>query len=101
MEKIKEWIPKGFLFAYLVKMLVVSAGYADIGIIFCVSAYAGLQMYLEKHIALQQMGEVVKKQNQTIEAMALAFDKLRNDMSGIKLRNDFQQAGAMGVKKVG
>lgn len=107
MEKFKDLLPKGLLVAFLVKMLLNTTSYSDMGIVFCLAGTVALQVYLEKSKSIQDLQEavfkksqeqndVINKQNDVIAQFAVEFSKMKNEVAGVKLRSDFQQNGLNG-----
>lgn len=103
MEKFSHLLPKGLLLSYLVKMLIITASFSDMGITFALCSIVGLQTYLEKSKTIKEVEETVykrvdeqnltiAKQNQLLEQFAIEFTKQKNEMAGIKLRSDFKSA---------
>ncbi len=104
MESFNNLFPKGLLMTFLVKMLIVTTSYSDMGIILGLTGIVALQIYLEKQKSIKDIQEsvfkkvdeqniVITKQNQLLEQFAIEFTKVKNDVSGVKLRSDFQQNG--------
>lgn len=103
MEKLNNLLPKGLLLSYLVKMLIITASFSDMGITIALSGIVALQIYLEKNKKIQEIKEetfkkideqngVIAKQNQLLEQFAIEFTKTKNEIAGVKLRSDFKAA---------
>ena len=104
MEKFENLLPKGLLLSYLIKMLAITPSYSDMGIMVALCGIFALQAYLEKSKNIKEIQETVykkideqnltiSKQNQLLEQFAIEFTKVKNDVSGVKLRSDFQHSG--------
>lgn len=91
MDKIKNSLSYGLLFAFLGKLMFVSASVADMGIVFALSSICALQFYLEKNSKLQDVVETVNTQNKVIEQMAMEVAKMRDSVSSIKLQSGFKK----------
>lgn len=112
METLINMLPKVVFLSYIVKMIVYSPSSSDVGVILALSAVAAIQSYVDKQKTIQdvqancnkqieEIKVVVNKQIETIAIQAVEFGKLRNDMSGIKLKNDFKSIEGFGGKKLG
>ena len=113
MDNFERLLPKGLILSYLVKMLIVSASIADVGILMTLAGIMGSQMYLEKNKKVQQIEKslnqryeevvqanlkanedtkrVCEKTVTVVQEAALEIAKLKNDMSGIKLKEGFKR----------
>lgn len=110
MEKLFGLLPKVIFLSYLIKMIAVTPSLADVGIIAALSCIAALQIYIEKKSTIQQVAEncnkqiaelqvVINRQSEVINLQAVEFSKLKNDMAGIKIKNDFTGIGGLGLKR--
>ena len=75
MEKIK-YVPIGLLVAYVSKLIVLGTNPAEMGVVFALTGYVAIKDYAEKHKKIQEMAEVVVKQNEVIEKMEKEVDAI-------------------------
>lgn len=100
MQKFINYLPQGLLLSFIIKMLIISTSFSDMGIVFALSAICGIQVYLEKRDEIQEIKTVVNKQNDVIQTMAVELSKIKTQMEGIKLKNEFTGVGGIN-KRVG
>lgn len=100
MQKFISYLPQGLLLSFIIKMLTVTPGFADMGIVFALAAICGIQIYLEKNANTQDIKTIVSKQNEVIQTMAVELSKVKTNMEGIKLKNEFTGTGGLN-KRVG
>lgn len=104
-------LPKGMFFAYLVKMLIITPSFSDMGILIALASVVGVEIFLEKQKSIDEVKDacakqvqdiqiVVNKQNDVIAQFAVEFSKMKNDVSGLRIKQDFQKIDGFG-KKVG
>lgn len=98
MEKFLKHLPLGLLLSFIVKMIVVTPSFADMGIVFALATLVGVQILLDKKEDFQTVKEIVNKQNEVIQVMAVEHAKMKNILEGVKLKSDFKNDG---IKRVG
>ena len=112
METLKYLIPRAIFLSYLVKIIVVGPSVNDVGVIFALSVVSGLAIYTEKKQSIQDTKEefnkqleeiktVINKQSEVINLQAIEYAKLKNNIEGLKLKNDFRSIEGLTNKKVG
>lgn len=95
MEYVK-YLPLGLLSAFIGKLLIFGSKLSEMGVVFALVGLVALKEYLDKHKTMQQIevqvslkleeiNEVVKKQNQVIELMSVKLADHRSEVSGLKL----------------
>lgn len=111
MERLINLLPKVIFLSYIVKMIAFTPTSTDVGVIAALAGIAALQIYTEKKQTIQdiktdcqkqldEIKEVVNKQINVINLQAIEFTKLRQDMSGLKLKENFKSIeGFGGIKK--
>jgi hypothetical protein len=92
MEKIK-YIPVGLLVAYVLKLIAMGTNAPEMGVVFALTAYVALKDYVEKHKKVQEVLDVVNKQNEIIAKMATEIDNLKTSMVGVKMGQNFKKVG--------
>ncbi len=101
MENIRKYSPLGLVIALVIKSLIVGMNFAEMGVVVSIVSFLGLIEYLDKNKKFQEVKEsalksqeetksIVNKQNDVIAKMADEVTRLRSDMSGLKLKNDFK-----------
>ena len=92
MEKFKKLLPQGLLLAFTLKMLLITPGFSDMGIVLALAAIVGLQNFLERSIEIQDVKTIMAKQSEVISTMAVELSKLKTNVEGIRLKDSFKGA---------
>lgn len=90
MEKVK-FLPIGLLCAYIVKLIALGTSFPEMGVVFALTAYVALKDYLDKHKKIQEMSEVIAKQNEVLAKMATEVDAIKTSMVGLKMNQGFKK----------
>ena len=99
MEKFKKLLAEGLLLSFVIKMLIVSPSFSDMGIVLGLAAIVGLQHYLEKSTEIQDVKTIVSKQTEVIQTMAVEMAKLKTSIEGVRLKESFK--GAESTRRAG
>ena len=91
MDTIKKYVPIGLLCAYLVKLIIYGTNFPEMGVVFALTAYVALRDYVEKHKKVQEVLEIVNKQNEVIAKMATEVDAMKTSMVGLKMNQGFKK----------
>jgi hypothetical protein len=91
MEKIVKYLPITLLSAFILKLIAFGVNVPEMGVIFALTGYVALKDYVEKHKKIQEIAEVVKKQNEVITKMATEIDALKTSMVGVKMGQNFKK----------
>lgn len=91
MDSKLKYIAYGLLIAQVGRSLVLGTTTSDVGAIITLAALSALLSYVEKHKKIQEVVEVVTKQNEVIHKLTLELDHVRTAVSGMKLGMNFQK----------
>ena len=100
MNTAKKLLPQGLLLSFIIKMLIVTPGFADMGIVFALSGMIATQIFLEKRSEYEEVKAFANKQAEVIQVMAIEVSKVKTAMEGVKLKNEFTGVGGIN-KRVG
>jgi hypothetical protein len=92
METIIKYLPISLLSLFVLKLVTYGVNAPEMGVIFALTAYTSLKDYLEKHKKIQEISEVVTKQNEVIGKMAVEIDNLKTSIVGVKMGQGFKKA---------
>lgn len=92
MEKIINYLPLSLLSVFVLKLIFFGTNAAEMGIVFALTAYSALRDYSEKHKKMQEVVEIVNKQNEVINKMATELDAIKTSMVGLKMHQGFKKA---------
>jgi hypothetical protein len=92
MEKIINYLPLSLLSVFVLKLIFFGTNAAEMGIVFALTAYSALRDYSEKHKKMQEVIEIVNKQNEVINKMATELDAIKTSMVGLKMHQGFKKA---------
>lgn len=92
MENLKKMIPLAMLLSFIIKMMIISPGFADMGIVISLVSLVGLLNYIDKKEDIETIKNIVNKQNETIQAAAIEIAKMKTIVEGVRLKNEFKQA---------
>jgi hypothetical protein len=92
METIIKYLPISLLSLFVLKLVTYGVNAPEMGVIFALTAYTALKDYLEKHKKIQEISEVVNKQNEVISKMAVEIDNLKTAIVGVKMGQGFKKA---------
>lgn len=100
MDKIKDLAPLGLFCAFGTKLIVFGASLPEMGTMFAIASIIGIATYMEKNKKISDFTSVINQQNGVIQQMAakqaemkLDFEKLRNEMVGVRLKDGFKKVG--------
>jgi hypothetical protein len=92
MKEIKEYISYVLLVAYACKTLShVGNSLYDAGIIVAILGFISFREYMAKHKKIQEINDIVLKQNDVIKKMAEELVHCKDSVTSIKLQNSFKQ----------
>ena len=63
MEKVK-FLPTGLLCAFILKLIAFGTSFPEMGVVFALTAYVAMKDYMDKHKKVQEMSEIINKQNE-------------------------------------
>lgn len=92
MEKIINYLPLSLLSVFVLKLIFFGTNAAEMGIVFALTAHSALRDYSEKHKKMQEVIEIVNKQNEVINKMATELDAIKTSMVGLKMHQGFKKA---------
>ncbi len=92
MEKIINYLPLSLLSVFVLKLIFFGTNAAEMGIVFALTAYSALKDYSEKHKKIQEMSDIIIKQNEVINKMAVELDAIKTSMVGLKMHQGFKKA---------
>jgi Rieske Fe-S protein len=90
MEKVK-FLPIGLLCVYVLKLIVLGTSFPEMGVVFALTAYVGMKDYMDKHKKVQEMSEIIIKQNEVISKMVVEVDAIKTSMVGLKMNQGFKK----------
>lgn len=90
MEKIK-FLPIGLLCAYVLKLIMLGTNFPEMGVVFALTAYVAMKDYMDKHKKVQEMSEIINKQNEVLAKMATEVDAIKTSMVGLKMNQGFKK----------
>ena len=90
MEKVK-FLPIGLLCVYVLKLIVLGTNFPEMGVVFALTAYVAIKDYMDKHKKIQDMVEVINKQNEVIAKMVTEVDAIKTSMVGLKMNQGFKK----------
>lgn len=91
MERLEKILPLSLLSLLVGKSLLLGVNLPEMGAILGLAALHGLSVYLDKHKKIQQIQEVVNKQNEVIEKMAKELDVVRTSVTAVKMQNGMRK----------
>jgi hypothetical protein len=91
MDTIKKYVPIGLLCAYVLKLIFLGTNFPEMGVVFALTAYVATKDYVEKHKKVQEVLEIVNRQNEIIAKMATEIDNLKTSMVGVKMGQNFKK----------
>jgi hypothetical protein len=91
MDKMKKYIPMGLLCLYVLKLVALGTNFPEMGVVFALTSYVALKDYMEKHKKIQEMSEVINKQNEVLAKMATEVDAIKTSMVGLKMNQGFKK----------
>jgi hypothetical protein len=92
METIIKHLPLSLLSLFVLKLVAYGVTAPEMGVIFALAAYTAIKDYLDKHKRIQEISEVVAKQNEVIGKMAVEIDNLKTSIVGVKMGQGFKKA---------
>ena len=90
MEKVK-FLPIGLLCVYVLKLIALGTNFPEMGVVFALTAYVAIKDYMDKHKKIQDMVEVINKQNEVIAKMVTEVDAMKTSMVGLKMNQGFKK----------
>jgi hypothetical protein len=90
MEKVK-FLPIGLLCVYVLKLIVFGTSFPEMGVVFALTAYVGMKDYMDKHKKVQEMSDIIIKQNEVISKMVVEVDAIKTSMVGLKMNQGFKK----------
>jgi hypothetical protein len=97
MEKIK-YLPQALLLSFIIKMLLVTTSFSDMGIVFALSGVLALTLHIEKQKEVQDIKDQLNKVIEGFGVIAVEHSKMKSVLEGVKLKNEFVNGN--GLKKV-
>lgn len=91
MEKISKLLPLALLSVFIGKLVILGVDAPSAGVIFALTGYVALKDYLDKHKKIQEISDIVNKQNEIIAKMATEIDALKTSMVGVKMGQNFKK----------
>ena len=102
MNQVKNYLPLGLLAALILKLLAKGLDSPEMGVTIAVAAIVALKDYLEKSKTTQEIESFVKKeleeirnvvvkQNEVIEKMAKAIDENKTGLASVRLSQGYSQ----------
>lgn len=91
MEKIIKLLPIALLSIFVSKLVLLGVDAPSASVIFALTGYVALKDYLDKHKKIQEISDVVNKQNEIIAKMATEIDALKTSMVGVKMGQNFKK----------
>ena len=88
---IKKYMPMALLCLFVGKLLFIGVDYAEMGVAIALTAYSAIVDYLEKHKKVQEINDIVNKQNEIIAKMAIEIDGLKTSIVGVKMGQNFKK----------
>jgi hypothetical protein len=61
------------------------------GVVFALTAYVGMKDYMDKHKKVQEMSDIIIKQNEVISKMVVEVDAIKTSMVGLKMNQGFKK----------
>jgi len=98
MEFIKKYLPHGLVLSFVIKMLLITPSFADVGILLPLVGLLAFYAHIEKKDEFKEIKDVVSKQNDVIAVMAGEHAKMKIVMESVTLKNQFTSGG--NLKKV-
>lgn len=91
MERLEKLLPLSLLSLLVGKSLLLGVNLPEMGAILSLAALHGLGVYLEKNRKIQEIQQVVMKQNEVIEKMAKELDGLRTSVAAVKMQSGMRK----------
>lgn len=113
MQAVEKYMPMGLLCAFVLKVVLFGTSLSEMGVIFALASLCGIKEYMEKNRRIQtveavlkehkefldkkteEQSNVISKQNEVIKNMADELDRVRSNITGLKMTAGFKKAGGM------
>lgn len=82
----EKYFPLGLLLAFCGHSLVLGISVPSVIVIVSLLAFIFGKDYMEKHKKIQDMVEIVNKQSEVIQKLAIEVDSVRTSVVGIKMQ---------------
>ena len=69
----------------------MGTNFPEMGVVFALTAYVAIKDYMDKHKKIQDMVEVINKQNEVITKMVTEVDAIKTSMVGLKMNQGFKK----------
>ncbi len=90
----EKYIPVALLTSYTAVTLLLGKTGFDISVVIAsLVGLTGMFYYVEKHKKIQDLEDVVKKQNEVLERMAKEIAQIRTSVVGVKLATNVKTFG--------
>jgi len=86
-----KFLPLGLLCAFVLKLIVFGTNLPEMGVVFALTAFAAMKDYMDKHKKVQEMVEIINKQNEVIAKAVTEVDAIKTSMVGLKMNQGFKK----------
>ena len=93
MEKIQNVLPLALYCLFITKLIISGVNAAECGVAIGLTAFMAVKEYIghKQNLKLQEVVDVVAKQNEVIAKMATEIDAVKTSMVGVKMGQGFKK----------